>query len=339
MRNSLATRFTQTDGQSSGPPDTQMMNSTDHHPVIPTGAERYKKQKNMQNRLFQNYAHYLPGFGGMMMLFLMFLLGAVLGNIVVLILSAFLPAEAANEWGTVISYPLMFVPPMLYARGKSRRNSIFSSGLAVDSGNFGRLGGFRMALVVSFATIATAFAAEPLSAMLPEPPEWFEQIMNQMVGGNVILSFICVSIFAPLFEEWLCRGVVLRGLLTRMRPGSAIAVSAVFFAVLHMNPWQALPAFLLGLLFGYVYYRTGSLKLTMLMHCVNNTMALIFSKIPSFAEADTLADVMSPWAYACLIAVCVLYLAAAIVTLRAIPMRSEEACCNCDEVSSLSTEE
>lgn len=291
------------------------------------------------NRLFQNYSHYLPGFGGMMMLFVMFLLGAVLGNIVVLILSALLPAEAANEWGMVLSYPVMFIPPMLYARGKSRRNAIFNTGLAVDSNNFGRLGGFKMALVVSFATIATAFAAEPVSALLPEPPEWFEQIMNQMVGGSFILSLISVSVFAPIFEEWLCRGVVLRGLLTRMHPASAIAVSAVFFAVLHMNPWQALPAFLLGLLFGYVYYRTGSLKLTMLMHCVNNTMALILSRIPSLAEADTLGDVMSPWAYACLIAVCVVYLAAAVVTLRAIPFRSEDARCNCDEVSSLSATE
>ncbi len=291
------------------------------------------------NRLFQNYSHYLPGFGGMMMLFVMFLLGAVLGNIVVLILSALLPAEAANEWGMVLSYPVMFIPPMLYARGKSRRNAIFNTGLAVDSNNFGRLGGFRMALVVSFATIATAFAAEPVSAMLPEPPEWFEQLMNQMVGGSFILSLISVSVFAPIFEEWLCRGVVLRGLLTRMHPASAIAVSAVFFAVLHMNPWQALPAFLLGLLFGYVYYKTGSLKLTMLMHCVNNTMALILSRIPSLSEADTFAEVMSPWAYACLIAACVLYLAAAIITLRAIPMRSEDARCNCDKVSSLSAEE
>ena len=156
-----------------------------------------------------------------------------------------------------------------------------------------------------------------------------------MTGGNIILSFICVSIFAPLFEEWLCRGMVLRGLLTKMSPAWAIAVSALFFAVIHFNPWQAIPAFILGLLFGFVYYKTGSLKLTMLMHFTNNTMALIFSKIPSFAEADTLADVMTPWAYACLIIVCVLYLAAMVITLRAIPMRSEEACCNCDEVPAL----
>ena len=290
----------------------------------------------MENRLFRNYSHYLPGVSGMFALFIMFILGAVLGNIAVLAMSAFLPAELATELSTVISYPLMFVPPMIFARRRSRLASIFNTGLALDSNNFGRLGGFKMALVVSFATIAMAFAAEPVSALLPAAPEWFEQLMESMTGGNIILSFIAVSVFAPLFEEWLCRGIVLRGLLTRMHPGSAIAISAIFFAVLHMNPWQALPAFLLGLLFGYVYYKTGSLKLTMLMHFTNNTMALIFSKIPSFAEAETLADVMSTWAYVCLIVVCILYLAAALITLRAIPMRSVDAPCNCDEVASIS---
>lgn len=292
----------------------------------------------MKKRLFENYSYYLPGARGMFALFLMFLLGAVLGNIVALPLAAFLPAERATDWVTLISYPIMFIPPMLFARRRSRMASVFHNGLAVDSNNFGRLGGLKMALVVSGMTIATAFAAEPISALLPEMPEWFEELMSGLTGGSFILSFISVSVFAPLFEEWLCRGVVLRGLLTKMRPASAIAVSAAFFAVLHMNPWQALPAFLLGVVFGYVYYKTGSLKLTMLMHFVNNTMALIMSRIPSFQDAETFADVMSPWAYVCVIAACVLFLAASFITLRAIPMRSEDATSNCDEVPSISAE-
>ncbi|MBR4978432.1 MAG: CPBP family intramembrane metalloprotease [Bacteroidales bacterium] len=292
----------------------------------------------MNKRLFNAYSWYLPGLGGMLGLFLMFLLGAVLGNIIALPLTLILPADSATDWVTVISYPIMFIPPMLYARKKSKEASIFNNGLAVDNNNFGRLGGFKMALVVSGMTIATAFAAEPISALLPEMPEWIEELLSGLTGGSVILSFISVSIFAPFFEEWLCRGVVLRGLLTKMRPASAIAVSAVFFAVLHMNPWQAIPAFILGLVFGYVYYKTGSLKLTMLMHFVNNTMALLLSRVPALEEAETFADIMSPWAYACVIAACVIFLAAAFITLRAIPMRSENATSNCDEVPSISVE-
>lgn len=70
-----------------------------------------------------------------------------------------------------------------------------------------------------------------------------------------------------------------------IKPVWAIFWSAVFFAFIHLNPWQAVPAFILGCLFGYVYYKTGSLKLTMLMHFTNNTFSLIFSNIDKFKDA------------------------------------------------------
>lgn len=285
--------------------------------------------------LFSNYAHYVPGYGGMMMLFLMFLLGALLGNLVTGAMALVSP-EFVTIYGTVISYPLMFVPVLLYASANSRRNEFFETGYALDSRNFGQLGGFRMALIVSVATMATAFIADSLNGLLPSVPEWFEKIMEQMMNGPVWITLISVSVFAPLFEEWLCRGLVLRGLLQKTHPASAIMVSAAFFAILHMNPWQALPAFLLGILFGYVYYRTGSLKLTMLMHCVNNTMAVVFSKIPSLAEADSFKEVMNPWAYAGIIIASIAFTASTVIVLRNIPLTKEEARSNCDEIPPMS---
>jgi hypothetical protein len=112
-------------------------------------------------------------------------------------------------------------------------------------------------------------------------------------------------------------------LLAKNSPKTAIIVSAVFFAVIHFNPWQAIPAFILGLLFGYVYYKTGSLKLTMLMHCANNTMAAIFSRIPAFEEAETFIDVMNPWTYAGIFICCVTFLVSAIIVISGIPQKEE----------------
>lgn len=281
--------------------------------------------------LFSNHSHCVPGYGGMMMLFVMFLLGALLGNILVGALT-FVSAEFATIYGTVISYPVMFIPPWLYVSAKSRRNEFFETGYALDSSHFGSLGGFSMAVIVSIATMAMAFLADSLNILMPEAPEWFEKAMEQIMDAPVWITLISVSVFAPLFEEWLCRGMVLRGLLQKSHPVSAILVSAAFFAVLHMNPWQALPAFLLGILFGYVYYKTGSLKLTMLMHCVNNTMAVVFSKIPSLEEAEGFADVLSPWAYAGVLVACVAFVAATAVVLRNIPFSKDDARSNCDEI-------
>lgn len=285
--------------------------------------------------LFSNYSYYVPGYGGMMMLFFMFLIGAILGSLLVACLGL-VSMEFASIYGTVISYPVMFIPPLLYASANSRRNEFFDTGYALDSCNFGKLGGFRMTLIAITATLAAAFVCDGMGKILPPTPEWFENAMEKIMDAPVWITLISVSLFAPLFEEWLCRGLVLRGLLQKTSPVSAILVSSAFFAVLHMNPWQALGAFVLGALFGYVYYKTGSLKLTMLMHCVNNTMAVVLTKIPSFEEVESFTQIMSPWAYVCVLVASVAFLAATCVVLHNIPFSKEGARSNCDEIPPMS---
>ena len=297
----------------------------------------FRKHKGRASyELFTGYSHYLPGVGGMMMLFLLFILGSLLGSLLSgLFILAMGQSELVESYSMLIAYPVSFIPPLLYSSAKSRRNEIFDTGYALDSNNFGRKGGLVIALTVSLATIAAAFVTEPVATILPEMPAAIEEALKSLTNGPLWASILSVSIFAPLFEEWLCRGLVLRGLMNKMNPAGAICISAAFFAILHMNPWQAIPAFILGLLFGYVYYRTGSLKLTMLMHCVNNTMATIFSRIPAFEEAETFMDVLAPWKYAGIYAACVVILICAIIILRAIPVKDQKMG-NCDKVEPLS---
>ena len=294
----------------------------------------FKKHKGRASyELFTGYSHYLPGVGGMMMLFLLFILGSLLGSLLSgLFILAMGQSELVESYSMLIAYPVSFIPPLLYSSAKSRRNEIFDTGYALDSNNFGRKGGLVIALTVSLATIAAAFVTEPAATILPEMPAAIEEALKSLTNGPLWASILSVSIFAPLFEEWLCRGLVLRGLLKHMNPTGAILTSAAFFAVLHMNPWQAIPAFMLGSLFGYVYYRTGSLKLTMLMHCVNNTLAVVLSKIPSIEDAESLSEVMSPWAYAGVAVASIAFIAATCVVLRNIPFTKDGARSNCDEI-------
>lgn len=297
----------------------------------------FKKHKGRASyALFTNYSHYLPGFKGMVGLFVLFLLGSLLGSIIsgafILMMGS---SESVMQYSMLIAYPVSFIPPLLYASAQSRRNEYFDKGYALDSNNYGPKGGLKMALIVSVATLAAGLVCEPLSAMLPEMPERLQKSLEMLTGGPLWVALLSVSIFAPLFEEWLCRGLVLRGLMKHMNPTGAILTSAAFFAVLHMNPWQALPAFILGALFGYVYYKTGSLKLTMLMHCVNNTFSVLISRTPAFEEAETFMDVLSPWAYAGIFIACVLMLASALILITGIPVKDEKMG-GCDEVDALS---
>ena len=264
--------------------------------------------------LFSSYNHYQPGFKGMMALLLLFGLGALLGSATTAGLGFIFGKEFSEEFGMLVSYPVMFFPPLLFASLKSRLNEYSTEDIPLDKGGFSKKTWCIFILTCIFATVAGAYIAEPVNLLLPDMPAWLEEHMDNMLTNiPVWVTLISVSVFAPLFEEWLCRGLVLRGLLRKVNPTSAIIVSAAFFAVLHMNPWQAIPAFLLGILFGYVYYKTGSLKLTMLMHCTNNTMAVIASKIPQLKDADTFMDILSPWAYGCIYAACVVIVVCSII--------------------------
>lgn len=269
----------------------------------------------------------------------MLLLGALAGNIVALIAAKITGTAVTGGLATTISYAVMFIPPMLYALGRSRHAAPFESKVAVDTDHFKPVGGIVAAILVSVATIAAAFMMDLVNAQMPEMPAWLEDTLKSMTQGNVWVNFLCVSLMAPFFEEWLCRGMVLRGLLNSgrgMKPVWAIIISAAFFAIIHMNPWQAVPAFALGCLFGYVYWKTGSLKLTMLMHFVNNTVALIAGQIDALKDMDYWTDVMSPVTYAIVFAAFALYLVAFFFIFRKIQLKSPQGSC---EVTSVPEEE
>lgn len=298
------------------------------------------KRRIRNYNLLSGYAFYVPGPWDIFALTALFLVGALIGNVIGLLFMLALP-ESGSEYMMLISYPVMFIPPMMYAMYKSRGNALFDTGYEMDSRHFGKFGAAVISILVMLSTLALAFDMDMVNALMPPMPEWLENMLKGMTQGKFWVNFLCVSVFAPFFEEWLCRGMVLRGLLNYsrsdgrrgIRPAAAIAISALFFAAIHLNPWQAVPAFALGCLFGYVYYRTGSLNLTMLMHFTNNTFALIISNIDSIKDAENFMEVMPGWAYNSIAAVCLVFLVFAVREFSKIELTSPQG--NCDEVKTI----
>lgn len=298
---------------------------------------RKNNRKNFD--IYSSFAWFTPGWKGIIMLTLWFLVGVLLGNVATIIFAAAIGAEAANEYGIIVAYLLMFIPPMMYASYRSKMNSLFDEGYALDSNHFGKQGGLVLSLLAIFSTLALGYVLEFFTTLLPEPPKWLEDVLDGLTEGNVWLNFLCVSIFAPFFEEWLCRGEVLRGLLNfkkkdgskGIKPAWAIVASAAFFAIIHANPWQAIVAFGTGCLFGYVYYRTGSLKLTMLMHFTNNTFALICGHIDALAEMDTWRDVITGPLYWIIYVACILFIILTVKEFSRINLQNPNG--NCDKIA------
>ena len=110
--------------------------------------------------------------------------------------------------------------------------------------------------------------------------------------------FLAVVI-APVTEELVFRGLILRGLLGRWHPAAAILFSAGLFALVHFNPVQAPVALLLGLLTGWLYVRTRSLGLCIVAHALNNAASYLtwfpFEVTGFNAVTETEGPVFHPW--------------------------------------------
>lgn len=132
-------------------------------------------------------------------------------------------------------------------------------------------------ILVLLTTLSLAIVLEPLSTLLLKVlpmPDWIASLFATTFTPSVS-TFVLAVLAAPLFEEILLRGVILRGLLTSMSPTKAIVWSSFFFALIHLNPWQALPAFIVGLFLGWMYWKTRSIWPSIFIHLVNNLFAFI----------------------------------------------------------------
>jgi len=124
---------------------------------------------------------------------------------------------------------------------------------------------------------------ERLQITMPESTEaMFEGIMREPLG------YMAIGIFAPMVEEIVFRGAILRillGLFSRSWHWVAIIFSALIFGAIHLNLAQGLHAFVIGLLLGWMYYRTSSVVPGILLHWINNTVAyLMFHLMPQFGD-------------------------------------------------------
>ena len=113
-----------------------------------------------------------------------------------------------------------------------------------------------------------------LQEHIPELPNLAEDAFDMIMKDR--WGYVAVGLLAPLAEELVFRGAILRALLQWCsKPWVGIALSALFFAVAHMNPAQFPHAFLIGLLLGWMYYRTDSIIPGIVYHWINNSVAYV----------------------------------------------------------------
>lgn len=95
---------------------------------------------------------------------------------------------------------------------------------------------------------------------------------------RVIIGLSAV-LFAPVFEEILFRGFLYRNLRDLLGAGPAMAASGLLFGCAHLDPSLILPLAALGTVLAFLFERSGSLAVPIIVHATWNLGQLIFAVV------------------------------------------------------------
>ncbi|MFL5385230.1 MAG: ABC transporter permease subunit/CPBP intramembrane protease [Longimicrobiaceae bacterium] len=181
----------------------------------------------------------------------------------------------ASEWG------LLFLPTLLLVTAgpfDARR----TLGLRRPSGR-----GVAAALVVALAGIPLGWAIGWVQLQWFDVPKELFGALEKLVTATSLPRFLwlllLVAVTPAVCEEVVFRGVLFQGLAREERMWRTVASSALVFGAFHLSGETAirfLPTAWIGVLMGIVVWRTRSIFCSMLMHFVNNGLAVVVVSRP-----------------------------------------------------------
>jgi membrane protease YdiL (CAAX protease family) len=129
-----------------------------------------------------------------------------------------------------------------------------------------------MAVLGVVLIMAASIALEPLMSLFPK--HYFTDL-GEMIGSGV-WSIVTSVVLAPVLEEIFFRGLLLEHLRRHVPAWQAVLAVALFFGLAHLDNWpQAINAAVLAVVMGYIYVRTGSLTVVIVVHAINNGIAYL----------------------------------------------------------------
>lgn len=148
-------------------------------------------------------------------------------------------------------------------------------------------------------TLAGLLGANILNEQL-DLPNLMEQEFYDM--SQSFVGMLSLGIIAPIVEELIFRESIEGHFLRNgAKPWMAITISALAFGIIHINPAQVIFAFIIGILFGILYWKTHNVLLCSFLHILNNLFAVYEMRQMSEATSaensfsDTLGSTTIIW--------------------------------------------
>lgn len=143
----------------------------------------------------------------------------------------------------------------------------------------GCVGLYYLALLIT-AVIAVAS---------PQTMEEYTDMMESALGGSQLLAMLAAVILAPVNEECIMRGLILKHLQRYFSTPAVILIQAVMFGIFHANWVQGLYVLPVGAALGYVAVKCRSVLPCIFMHLLYNSLSFVVVMLPAFCQTGAFA--------------------------------------------------
>ena len=200
--------------------------------------------------------------------------GALLGIVLMLGLAGpLLPGDDLPRWTILVSEAFIVVPLLVILR--NRKMPLVAT---FRLGNVAPVI-WRDALIIAVGVTVLIDELDRLMAMVFPLPEGLQNGLNFLSFSTPFEALLVIggaAVVAPIAEEMIFRGFFQGQLEAGYGDATrAVVYSALLFMVLHFNPWWALQIYLLGMVLGYLTWRTGSIWPAIVLHALNNLLAVL----------------------------------------------------------------
>lgn len=194
-----------------------------------------------------------------------------------------LAGEVASElppWATVVSVSALWIPELIGLRMVSRR---YGTGSMRD--DYGLRFRFSDLLGVPLGVLCQLVLLElvywPLRSLFPDTfgkqfvEEPARNLFDRASGGWLVAVIVVVCVGAPVVEELLYRGLILRSIEGRVAAGLAVGLSAVWFGVAHVQAVQFPGLVAFGVVLALCALGTGRIGLCIVAHAAFNATTVV----------------------------------------------------------------
>lgn len=131
--------------------------------------------------------------------------------------------------------------------------------------------------------------------LFPQNMEVAEALTDAIIiKDNLVLNLAIVALMPAICEEIFFRGFIFTSFKGKSSSKIAIITSGILFGFMHMDFLRIIPTSILGIIFAYTVYKSESIFIAMILHFINNSIAVLVSHYPnselvkmsSFIELD-----------------------------------------------------